>query len=86
MGAYTEPTTTKKYTVSVEETSAPNGYNPKGKIEFEVVSILKDNKSIVEVESPKQGNNKEAVDDVIYKLDYYEFNGIDKGFIFKMAN
>ncbi len=37
----------KTYTVSIEETSAPNGYNPNGKIEFEVVSILKDNKYVL---------------------------------------
>lgn len=37
----------KNYTVIIEETTAPNGYNPNGKIEFEVVSILKDNKYVL---------------------------------------
>lgn len=37
----------KTYTVIIEETKAPNGYNPNGKIEFEVISILKDNKYVL---------------------------------------
>lgn len=37
----------KTYTVSVEETIAPSGYNPNGKIEFEVTSIVKDNKYVL---------------------------------------
>lgn len=39
--------TGKTYTVIIEEITAPNGYNPNGKIEFEVVSILKDNKYVL---------------------------------------
>ena len=51
----------KKYTVSIKEANAPDGYNPNEDIEFEVESILKENKYVLKPVSSYNKNGDTIV-------------------------
>lgn len=51
----------KKYTVSIKEANAPSGYNPNEDIEFEVESILKENKYVLKPVSSYNKNGDTIV-------------------------